>query len=86
MNSTVLAWGDLQTLHSLATRENMEKVSQQLVVGNKLDIFFECWGKYWSLPIDNRNVLCIKRNKPVYTNMFEVNNTTIVLMFTYISC
>ncbi len=60
MNGTVLAWDDLQTLHSLVTSENMEKVSQQLVVGNKLDVFFDCRGKYCSLPIEDCNVLCIK--------------------------
>jgi hypothetical protein len=46
VNGMVLAWDDLQTLHSLATCENMQKVSQQLVVGNKLSVFFDCRGKY----------------------------------------
>ena len=73
VNGSVLAWGDLQTLHGLATGENMEKVSQQLVVGNKLDIFSECRGKYWSLPINNRNVLCVRRNKSVYTSMYVLS-------------
>ena len=36
VNGTMLPRDDLQTLHSLATCENMEKVSRQLVVGFKL--------------------------------------------------
>ncbi len=45
VNGTVLAWDDLQTLHILATCENMQKASQQLVVGNKLNVFFDCRGE-----------------------------------------
>jgi hypothetical protein len=41
VNVMVLAWDDLQTLLSLAIKENMEKVSQQLAVGNKLDGFWD---------------------------------------------
>ena len=69
VNCTVLARGDLEMLHYLATSESIEKVSQQLVVGNELNCFWDSWGVYLSLPIKDCTVLCIKRNKSECTCM-----------------
>jgi hypothetical protein len=37
VNGAVLGWVDLQTLHSLASSENIEQVSCQLLVGTSSD-------------------------------------------------
>jgi hypothetical protein len=56
VNGTVLAWDDLKMLHSLATSENMEKVSQQLVVGNKFDIILDDVGNKFDIILFSLNL------------------------------
>ena len=60
VNGAVLAWVDFKTLHSLAFSENIEKVSQQLVVlvGDKLCLLRDNRGVYFHLPIQDTHVLC----------------------------
>jgi hypothetical protein len=65
-NGAVLAWVDLQTLHSLATSDNMEHVSSHLVVGDKFCIVSYFWGEYFLLPIQDEHVLCRNRNVSMY--------------------
>ena len=72
VDCTVLAWDDLQTLHSLATSESKEKMSQQLVVGNEFHGGWDPWRVYSCLPIEDGTVLCTKRNKSVCTSMSKV--------------
>ncbi len=58
VNDAALAWVDFKTLHSLAFSENVEKMSQQQVVVDKLCCLRDHGGKYCSLSIQHAHVFC----------------------------
>ena len=66
VSGAVLGGDYLITLHSLTPGENMEKVSQQLVVVAKLRGVRDLGGVYFCLPIQDAHVLCKNEKVSMY--------------------
>jgi hypothetical protein len=65
-------WVDLQTLHSLASSENMEQVSQQLGEVDKFCTLRDVRWEYWQLSAQDWQVPCKKKNQYVPLNTWYV--------------
>ncbi len=73
----VFGWVDLQTLHSLASSENIEQVSQQLGDVDKCCTLRDVRWEYWQLSALDWQVLC-KNTQGQYVPL----NTLYVLVCT----